>query len=52
MFPSSASVTGHLKNLHCYHVGISSAAGTRFWFHDLRNAFITVAECDSCCPGR
>ena len=44
VFPSSASVTGHLKNLYRYHAGISKAAGTRFWFHGLRNAFITVAE--------
>ena len=50
VFPSSASVTGHLKNLHRYHAGIGKAAGTRFWFHGLRNAFITVAERDLMLP--
>ncbi len=50
VFPSSASVTGHLKNLHRYHAGISQAARTRFWFHGLRNAFITVAERDLMLP--
>lgn len=28
---------------HLYH-RISRAAGTKFWFHGLRNVFITVAE--------
>ena len=50
MFPSSASITGHLKNLHRNHAGISKSAGTRFWFHGLRNAFITVAERDLMLP--
>ena len=50
VLPSSASVTGHLKNLHRYHVGIGKAVGTRFWFHGLRNAFITVAERDLMLP--
>ena len=46
VFPSSVSVTGHLKNLHRYHAGIGEAGGARFWYHGLRNAFITVAERD------
>ena len=50
VFPSSVSVTGHLKNLHRYHAGISQAGGARFWFHGLRNAFITVAERDLMLP--
>ena len=50
VFPSSVSVTGHLKNLHRYHAGIGKAAGARFWFHGLRNAFITVAERDLMLP--
>ncbi|MCY4440184.1 MAG: tyrosine-type recombinase/integrase [Deltaproteobacteria bacterium] len=50
VFPSSASVTGHLKNLHRYHAGIGRAAGTRLWFRGLRNAFITVAERDLMLP--
>ena len=50
MFPSLTSTTGHLTGLHRYHADISKAAGTRFWFHGLRNAFITVAERDLMLP--
>ncbi len=50
VFPSSVSVTGHLKNLHRYHAGIGKAGGARFWYHGLRNAFITVAERDLMLP--
>ena len=43
IFPSSGG-TGHVVELqHLYH-RISRAAGTKFWFHGLRNVFITVAE--------
>ena len=43
VFPSTGS-TGHAVELqHLYH-RISQAAGTKFWFHGLRNVFITVAE--------
>ena len=44
VFPSSMSATGHLGGIHQYYVDIGRAAGTRFWFHGLRNVFITVAE--------
>ena len=44
VFPSSMSSTGHLGGIHQYYVDIGRAAGTRFWFHGLRNVFITVAE--------
>ena len=44
LFPSPTSGDGHLRGIHHYHADISKAAGTRFWFHGLRNAFITVAE--------
>ena len=50
LFPSLTSATGHLTGLHRYLVDISKAAGTRFWFHGLRNAFITVAERDLMLP--
>ena len=50
LFPSSLSVIGHLKGLHRYHADISNAAGTPFWFHGLRNVFITVAECELMLP--
>ena len=44
VFPSSKSGTGHVAGVGHFHGDISEAAGTRFWFHGLRNAFITVAE--------
>ncbi len=50
VFPSLTSATGHLTGLHRYHADISKASGTRFWFHGLRNAFITVAERDLMLP--
>ncbi len=50
VFPSLTSATGHLMGLQQYHGDISRAAGTRFWFHGLRNAFITVAERDLMLP--
>ena len=43
VFPSTGA-SGHVVELqHLYH-RISRAAGTKFWFHGLRNVFITVAE--------
>ena len=50
VFPSRTSADGHLKGIGHHHVDISKAAGTRFWFHGLRNAFITVAERDLMLP--
>ncbi|MDE2790533.1 MAG: integrase arm-type DNA-binding domain-containing protein [Paracoccaceae bacterium] len=45
LFPSPRqSRSGHVADLAPFYAGISEAAGTRFWFHGLRNAFITVAE--------
>ena len=44
VFPSSMSASGHLGGVHQYYVDIGRAAGTRSWFRDLRNGFITVAE--------
>ncbi len=44
LFPSPTSSKGHLGGIHHYHADISKAAGTRFWFHGLRNVFITIAE--------
>ena len=44
VFPSSKSGTGHVAGVGHFHGDITEAAGTRFWFHGLRNAFITVAE--------
>ena len=44
LFPSTMSASGHLGGIHQYYEEIGRAAGTRFWFHGLRNVFITVAE--------
>ena len=44
VFPSPTSASGHAEELQHLYRRISRAAGTRFWFHGLRNAFITVAE--------
>ena len=45
LFPSPMKGrAGHVADLSPFYAGISKAAGTRFWFHGLRNAFITVAE--------
>ena len=45
LFPSpKKGRSGHVADLSPFYAGIGKAAGTRFWFHGLRNAFITVAE--------
>ena len=44
VFPSRASASGHVEDTHRFYDAISDAGGTRFWFHGLRNCFITVAE--------
>ena len=45
LFPSPGkSGPGHVSQLSRFYRAITGAAGTRFWFHGLRNAFITVAE--------
>ena len=43
VFPSTAG-SGHAVELQHLYRRISRAAGTKFWFHGLRNVFITVAE--------
>ena len=45
LFPSPKKArAGHVADVARFYEGIGEAAGTRFWFHGLRNAFITVAE--------
>ena len=45
LFPSPKKAkSGHVADLARFYEGIGKAAGTRFWSHGLRNAFITVAE--------
>ena len=44
MFPSPTSATGHVQDPHHLYARIGKAGGAKFWFHGLRNSFITVAE--------
>ncbi len=44
VFPSATSRAGHIVEVAHLYSRIGKAAGTKFWFHGLRNAFITVAE--------
>ena len=44
VFPSPASESGHVEELHTHYEAIGRAGGAKFWFHALRNCFITVAE--------
>jgi len=44
VFPSPSSRSGHVEELHAHYARIGKAGGEKFWFHGLRNAFITVAE--------
>ena len=44
VFPSSRSGAGHVADIARFYGEISEKGGVRFWFHGLRNAFITVAE--------
>ena len=44
VFPSQSSASGHVEELHTHYARIAKAGGAKFWFHGLRNAFITVAE--------
>ena len=43
VFPSTGT-SGHVVELQHLYRRISREAGTKFWFHGLRNVFITVAE--------
>ena len=44
VFPSPTSASGHVEDPHHLYGRISEAGGAKFWFHGLRNCFITVAE--------
>ncbi len=50
VFPSTLSASGHIANLSHLYERIGAAGGTKFWYHGLRNAFITVAERDLLLP--
>ena len=44
VFPAPLSASGHVEELHRHYEAIGRAGGAKFWFHGLRNCFITVAE--------
>ncbi len=46
VFPNADTKSGHYEDLNHIYPTISKAAGTRFWFHALRNCLITIAERD------
>ncbi len=43
VFPAQTSVSGHVEELQAHYEAIGRAGGAKFWFHGLRNCFITVA---------
>ena len=49
VFPSSARA-GHISDLSQFYARIGTAGGAKFWYHALRNCFITVAERDLLLP--
>lgn len=44
------SESGHVSHLSRFYPAITGTAGTRFWFHGLRNSVITVAEREPMLP--
>ena len=44
VFPSITSKSGHVVEPRSHYAAITKAGGAKFWFHALRNSFITVAE--------
>ena len=51
VFPSGTAESGHINSGRQYlNAWINEAGGARFWFHALRNCFITVATRDLMLP--
>ena len=50
VFPSPFSSSGHVEEVQHLHARITKAGGVKFWYHALRNCFITVAERDLMLP--
>ena len=44
VFPNSKAGSGHYEDVAYIYPTISKIGGTKFWFHALRNNFITIAE--------
>ena len=43
VFPSPTSATGQVQDTHHLYARIGKTGGAKFWFHRLRNRFITLA---------
>ena len=52
VFPSETSASSHLESIQHLNARIGEAGGARFWFHALRNCFITVADRELMLPTR
>ena len=50
VFPTPSSASGHVEELQAHYEAIGRVGGAKFWFHALRNCFITVAERDLMLP--
>ena len=50
VFPSETSGSGHLEGMQHLNARIGEAGGSKFWFHALRNCFISVADRDLMLP--
>ena len=51
VFPSETARSGHLEGMQHLNARIGEAGGAKFWFHALRNCFITVADRELMLPG-
>ena len=50
MFPSPLSGSGRITKIGYLYARIDNTGGVKFWYHGLRNCFITVAERDLMLP--
>ena len=50
VFASETSASGHIHNPQHLYAPTALAGGAKFWFHAMRNCFITVAERDLMLP--
>ena len=50
VFPSTITGMGHIRGLAQHYKPVGEAGGAKFWYHGLRNTFITIAERDLMLP--
>ena len=51
VFPSATSRSGRINSMQHVNPRIGEEGGAKFWFHALRNCFITVADRELMLPG-